>query len=168
MIERWLRRLRGIFGIGTLWGAAGVVVGSVTSVLMNVVNGLPAFGTLLELGLGAGGLGFVLGSTFASYLALLERRRTVDDLTPLRAAGWGLLAGGTVSLLVGLFFLSGLPLGIQFSVAYRLLVLASGVGAYSALTACLAAGTVALARSAPPEIAPGNQDLLEITGPPGS
>jgi len=161
VIRHWLRRLRGILGIGTLWGATGAVVGSVTSVLMNVVNGLPVLGTLLEFGLGAGGLGFALGSTLASYLALLERRRTVDDLTPWRAAGWGALAGGTVSLLVGLFFLGGLPLGVQFSMAYRLLVLVSGVGAYSALTAGLAAGTVALARRAPPEIAPGNQNLLE-------
>ena len=152
MFKRWLRRLRGVFGIGTLWGAVGVGIGGVVSVLMSVSSGNPALSTLLAFCLGAGSLGFVLGSTFAAYVAVLERRRTVDDLTLRRGAGWGALAGGTV-VLVGLAFLAGFSgWGAGLSVGYRLLLLASAAGSYAALTAGLAAGTVALAKRAPADL----------------
>jgi uncharacterized membrane protein len=77
VIKHWLRKLRGVLGIGTLWGAAGVGIGCVASVLMSVSSGNPALSTLLAFCLGWGGLGFVLGSTFAAYGPLDSAAGTV-------------------------------------------------------------------------------------------
>ena len=87
-MKPWLRRLRGVFGIGVLWGFVGTVVGTVVGAFVSVAGGQPLFTVLAEFGLGVGGLGFVLGSTFAGVLTILERRRTLEELTPGRAARW--------------------------------------------------------------------------------
>ena len=156
MIKQWLRRLRGVFGIGALWGIAGTAVGSIAAVAISVAAGLPFVETLLEVGLGVGGLGFVLGSTFAGLLTTLERPRTLEELTPRRAAGWGAAAGGGVALSVGVYFFASLGgAGASIPVGQLLLAFASGIGAYAALTAGLAATTVALAKRAPQELEPG-------------
>jgi hypothetical protein len=142
-----------VLGIGTLWGAAGVAVGSVVGTFLSLSGGLPFLDTLVEFGLGAGGLGFGLGSAFAVVLTTLESRRTLDELTPRRAAGWGALAGAAAALVVGLSLVPALfPV---LSSARLALLLISGTASYSALTAALAAGTVALARRAPPELRAG-------------
>jgi len=118
---------------------------------LSVSGGLPFLDTLVEFGLGAGRLGFGLGSTFAFVLTTLERRRTLDELTPGRAAGWGALAGAGAALVVGLSLVPALfPV---LSTAQLALLLISGTASYGALTAGLAAGTVALARRAPAELA---------------
>jgi hypothetical protein len=148
--------LRGVLGIGALWGGVGTVVGSAIGVFVAAAGSQPLLSALVEFGLGVGGLGFALGSAFAGALTVLERRRTLDELTPGRAARWGALAGLTVSLGVGLYFVTSLgQAGVDLGLGRVVLAFLSGTAAYTALTAALAAGTVAVARRAPPEIGPG-------------
>jgi hypothetical protein len=158
-MKSWLRRLRGVLGIGTLWGGVGVAVGSVVGLFTSLSGSLPLFDTLIEFGLGAGGLGFGLGSAFAAVLATLEKRRTLDELPPRRAAGWGGLAGAGAALVVGLSLVPSLfPVLPPGQLA---LLLISAMASYGALTAGLAAGTVALARRAPSELAPGHESHVD-------
>ena len=152
-MKQWLRRLRGVLGIGTLWGVAGTALGTVAGLIVSVSGGLPLLDTLVEFGLGAGGLGFVLGSGFAGVLTMLERRRTLDELSPGRAALWGGMAGAAAALVVGISLLP--ELGAILSVRQLVLLFVAAPGSYGALSAALAAGTVALARRAPAELDSG-------------
>src|SRR5690348_1002175 len=112
-MSTWLRRLRGALGIGTLWGVTGVVVGKVAGLVVGVFTGLPLPATFVSFGIGAGILGFALGTSFAVVLSTLERGRTADQLTPARAAGWGALAGAGLALLVGVTAVPMLVPGIS-------------------------------------------------------
>jgi hypothetical protein len=158
-MNTWLRRLRGALGIGTLWGVTGVVVGKVAGLLVSVFTGLPLPSTVISFGVGVGLLGFGLGTAFAVVLTTLARERTADELTPARAAGWGALAGAGLALLVGV---TAVPLLVPGISALGLLALiGSATVTYGALTAGLAAGTVALARRAPSELE-GPPDLRQV------
>ncbi len=163
-MKRWLRRLRGIVGIGVLWGAAGTALGTIGALIGIVSGGLP-MSDLIEIGLGAGGLGFVLGSSFAGVLTMLEGRHTLEELSPGRAALWGGMAGAGVAIVVGAFLLPELLAVLSFRQLLPFLVAASG--SYGALTATLAAGTLWLARRAPAELDPGRGlDGGELLGAP--
>jgi len=163
-MNTWLRRLRGALGIGTLWGVTGVVVGKVAGLVVSVFTGLPLFSTVLSFGIGACALGFALGTAFSVVLTTLETEKTADQLTPARAAGWGALAGAGLALLVGVTAVPMLVPGIS---ALGLLVLiGSATLSYGALTAGLAAGTLALARRAPSEL-DGPADFTPLPSPRG-
>jgi len=119
-------------------------------------NGQPLLQSVVEFGLGVGGLGFVLGSVFAGALTVLEGQRTLDELTPRRAARWGALARVAVSVSVGVYFFASVgQTGLDLPLSRVVLALMAGTGAYGALTAALAAGTVAIARRAPEAVGPG-------------
>lgn len=154
-MKRWLRKLRGILSIGAIWGTVGGAIGAVGGVLVSVFGGFPLFSSLVEWCLGAGGLGFLFGSGFAVVLTVLEGRRTLDELTPGRAALWGALAGAAVPFGSLLFYL-GSGGTVPFRVALIAVSAASGI--YGAVSAGLAAGTVALARRAPDELNAGLVD----------
>ncbi len=66
-MKTWLRKLRGILGIGATWGLVGGVVGTVGGAVA-LLFGLPVLETLLIAGLGGTALGFVIGGGFASIL----------------------------------------------------------------------------------------------------
>jgi hypothetical protein len=165
-MKQWLRRLRGVLGIGTLWGLVGTVVGVGVGAFLSRASGQPLLQALVEFGLGVGWLGFVLGSVFAGVLTMLEGQRTLDKLTPWRAARWGALAGVAVSLSVGVYFFASVgQAGLDLPLSRVVLALIAGTGAYGALTAALAAGTVAIARRAPEAIGPGaERDHAHLLG----
>jgi hypothetical protein len=164
-MKMWLRRLRGALGIGTLWGATGLVVGKVTGLVVSVWTGLPLLGTVVSFGVGAAGLGFALGTAFAVVLTTLERQRSADQLTPARAAMWGAIAGVGLALLVGV---TGIPrLFPAISVQGLILLIGSAAASYGALTAGLAAGTVALAKRAPPELDGPADSFTALPSPRG-
>ncbi len=164
-MKGWIRRLRGIAGIGTLWGLAGAVVGTLGGLAAAVFGGAPLLAAVANFGLGGGGVGFLLGTTFAGVLTMMERRRTLDELTPGRAAFWGALAG---SAFPAMWFLASIgTLGTFIPLDRLLLAAMSGCVAYGTLAAGLAAGTVSLARRAPAELIPGmGSDEHELLGAP--
>ena len=166
-MKKWLRRLRGVLGIGALWGAAGGIVGSLAGLLGALYGGAPLLQVVLEFGLGAAGLGFVLGSAFAGVLAVVERHRRFEELTSRRAALWGGLVGLVLPILM--LAVSFVPeLGAAISLRQLLLAMGAGSLSYGALTAGLAAATVALARRAPDELAPAEISGERLTSGTGA
>jgi hypothetical protein len=153
-MKGWLRRLRGVLGIGTLWGLPAVFVGAVGGGAASVFGGAPLLGAIVTGTTVVGGLFFALGTVFAAALTMLEGRRTLEELSPRRAASWGALAGAVLPV-VGLVVSAGPEIVPLLLDRQLLLTLLSGVGSYAALAAALAGGTVALARQAPPELSPG-------------
>src|SRR3954470_22200587 len=92
-MQKWLRRIRGAIGMGLLWGAAWGVAGMVPRWLFG-------FNTDVPFPIVFGALGFLAGVTFFGILVLTEGRRTFDQMSLPRFAGWGAVGG---FLLSGLF-----------------------------------------------------------------
>ncbi len=127
-MNKWLKRIRAAAVIGLAWGVAWLGAGLV---LLAIV-GPDAADVPFPLGFGL--LGFLAGFTFSAVLSLVERRRSFNQLSLPRFAGWG-AAGGL--LLAAIFApIAGLPLAA--------LIVLGPVLALSG-SAC-AAGSLALAR----------------------
>ena len=150
----WLRKFRGMLGIGTLWGLIGSVVGGIGGLISGIVGGGSFPGTVATGMFWVGSVGFLLGSGFAGVLMVMERRRTLEELTPGRAAIWGALAGAAVPA-VGILISVGLS-GSVLSLSELVVVGLAAAGSYGALTAGLAAGTLALAKKAPAALEAGS------------
>jgi len=158
----FLRRLKGVLGIGVIWSGVAAAATSIVAI------GGALLGQLLWIdvvGIGAAGMGFglVLGCAFATVLTLLEGRRAFDELSTRRAAVWGGLVGAAAP--VGLALVVSPLVGwAPFLDPALLLSLVSGSVAYGGVCAALAAGTLALARRAPAEFEPPDDDL-RLSGP---
>ena len=152
-MKGFLRRLRGIIGTGLTWavGWAGLW-GAFLLVLR-------AFGAEVEWGLiptlqslyHVGTFGFFAGSAFGVILSVLERHKSLEEITFKRIALWGGFGG--LALLALLSALSGTvitnwPPVISFTVL--------GVGS--------ATGTVALAKRADRNLIEGDKDLPALEG----
>lgn len=150
------RRLRGVIGTTLTWGALGAVLG--LPVYVAVMRPWPLgairwerFLTTLVTWEGAAVLwGLACGLSFAFALLAIERRRQ-RQLTPLRVATWGALAGGwfPAALTFGAIFAGGDPLYF------------GGIVTASALTGAIWARTsIALARRAPMRANASDGELL--------
>lgn len=123
-----LRRLRAALVIGALWAGVWFAVGMV----LLLIVGLGAADVPFPLFFGF--LGFLAGAAFSGVLGLVERRRSFEQLSLPRSAGWGGLGG---IFLAGLVTLVAGP-GPELTVILPVFGLAGAVSA---------AGTLALARS---------------------
>ena len=141
----WLKRIRAAAVIGLAWGVAWLAAGLV----LLLIVGPDAADVPFPLGFGF--IGFLAGFTFSAVLSLVERRRSFQQLSLPRFAGWG-AAGG---LLLSAIFapIAGIPLS-------ALVVLAPVLAVSGA--AC-AAGSLALARkSADGRMVDGGAQLSEL------
>lgn len=127
-MKKWLRRIRGALGMGLIWALAWFAAGMV----LLLIVGPDAADVPFPLGFGL--LGFLAGVTFSGVLGIAEGRRSLDQMSLPRFAGWGAVGG---LLLSGLFVLAA---GLAGKVV---LVLGPVFGLSSA--AC-AAGSLVLAR----------------------
>jgi hypothetical protein len=89
-VGKWLVRIRGAIGMGLLWGAAWGVAGTVPRWLFG-------FNTDVPFPIVFGALGFIAGVTFFGILVLTEGRRTFDQMSLPRFAGWGAVGGFLLS-----------------------------------------------------------------------
>ncbi len=144
------RRLRGLLGVVVLWILAWTLFALVETTLS--VLYLRSMGAPLDLLLGlypqvarrAAGFGLVAGLLFAAVLALRGRHlRTVDALSPRRAALWGAAAGLVLALPMLAVSLATGTLGVWYSGVLIKLAIGAAVGAGTA------GGAVALARRVP-------------------
>ena len=160
-----LRKLKAALGIGSIWGIAAGAVGAT----LGVLSPDSFLSSALFFGVVTGVTGLVLGVGFGGLLSVMEGRRTLDELTPNRAALWGFVVGAAVALVGTVVVASlkgvgvaasglGIPLGVQ------LIAIAAGAASYGAVTAGLAAATVSLAKRSPSELRSGSdgsaRDLL--------
>ena len=129
-MKKWLKRIRGVIGMGLSWAAGLGGVGAIF-ILMTDTFSLGAF--LIGAATYAA-LGFLGGATFSVVLGIVEGRHRFDQMSLPRFAAWGAVGGFLVS--ISLFTLgSGFELGELVGV---------GLGAF--LGAGCAAGSLALAR----------------------
>jgi hypothetical protein len=139
-----LRRVRGAIGMGVTWAVAWGVAGIVPAAATGFEADAP-FSLIF------GVLGFVAGVIFSAVLALTEGRRSFEQLSLKRFAGWG--AAG------------GLLLSVLFSRAASLEwgdVLAI-VPTFALASAACASGSLALARRAARRELPGvREDVAEV------
>ena len=129
-MSKWLRRIRGAVGMGLAWAMAWFAAGMV----LLLIVGPDAADVPFPLGFGL--LGFLAGATFSGVLGIAGGRRTFDQMSLPRFAGWGALGG----LLFAVIFVLAAGLG-----GGVLLVLGPVFGLSSAASA---AGSLALARKA--------------------
>jgi hypothetical protein len=147
IVKGLLRRLRGVIGTGLTWAVGWVsLFGAYLLARMAIGAGLEGyelFLPLLEEVFIVGAFGFLAGSTFGAVLGVLERHKSLEEITFKRVALWGGLGGLAVGAL--LTVLVGSPTGVIF---YTVL----GIGS--------ATGTVALARRADTELIEGDDETL--------
>jgi hypothetical protein len=141
-----LRRLRGAFGLAITWAitwaiAVGVIGGLTTSLVILLRGHFPPVGGLMAAFALAGALsGFVSGAGFALLLTTSARRRTLDELNPLKFGALGAIPAAIFGLL--LFREAGLAM------------VAAGFGFVAAT------GSLIMARRAPePELLPARRAL---------
>ncbi len=125
----WLRRIRGALGMGFAWAIA-----------LGFLGGLPrwVFGvnTDAPLPILTGLFGFASGVIFSIVLVLAERRRTLDQMSVRRFAGWGAVGG--------LVFAALWSRAMSFGTGEILLI----VPTFTAAVAASASATLVLARRA--------------------
>jgi hypothetical protein len=129
-MSKWLRRIRGAVGMGLAWAMAWFAAGMV----LLLIVGPDAADVPFPLGFGL--LGFLAGATFSGVLGILGGRRTFDQMSIPRFAGWGAVGG----LLFAMIFVLAAGLG-----GGVLLVLGP---VFALSSAASAAGSLALARKA--------------------
>jgi hypothetical protein len=144
-MTKWLRRIRGAIGMGLTWAFAWFAAGMV---LLFIVG----FGAAdVPFPLGFGLLGFLAGVTFSAVLVLVEGRRSFDQLSLPRFAGWGAVGG----LAFAAIFVPVAGVGVDaLAVLGPVFALAGAV---------CAAGSLALARMAEHrELPDASVDVSEI------
>lgn len=153
-MTRWLHRLRGLFGLGTVGGLVGACIGGCWFLVEGLTGGLGFYG--MALGTMAsiwGVLGAATGLGFGLLLTATSGGRDLDDVSLWRGGTLGAVAGAigpvlVASLLVG----SAPPIGVGLWFA--------GVG--GSLGAGLGAGLLAIAKRAQGDdgLGPGDASRL--------
>ena len=105
-MNEWLKRIRGIIGMGLTWAVGWIAIGAVLAMVLSVVGLDPPglFWTITEV---FGSVGFLTGSMFSGVLLLAEGRRRFDELSLPRFVTWGALGGLLLGGLAGLTVFGG-------------------------------------------------------------
>ena len=142
---KWLRRIRGVIGIGVTWAAAWALVGAVPRWLFG-------FNTDAPFPIIFGVLGFIAGVIFSGLLMLTEGRRGFDEMKISRFAAWGAVGG----VLLSAIFTRIASLGFGDVLAI--------VPTFAVACAISASGSLALARRARMGELPDNRgDAAKLT-----
>jgi len=148
----WLRRLRGVLGLGTVGGVAGALFGAVWWLLAPILGiaGL-VIGDVWSTATVWGFCGAFAASGAGLLLSALGTRRSLQQLSPWRVAAFGAV------------------MGLLAPSAFLVLVTGSFWGPYMSLFAtisgmvggALGGGIVLIAQGAPPdELGPGRSEAL--------
>jgi cobalamin synthase len=124
--------------MGLTWAAALFAVGSVPRWVFGVNTDVP-------IPLVFGVFGFIAGVTFSALLVLTEGRRSFDQMSIPRFAGWGAITGLLLSALWANAV--SLPLGEALAIAT----------AFALACAACASGSLAMARRAVSRELPGSR-----------
>ena len=100
-MNRIVRRLRGLLGVGVTWGALWSVIGAGVGLVLGIVAPEMWGWTdrFFEWTIGMGLYGLVSGVGFGSLLALREGRRTMFEVSLRRTAIWGVMGSAAVPLM---------------------------------------------------------------------
>jgi hypothetical protein len=90
----FLQKFRGVLGNASMWAAAWSAFGFGVHLVSPVKNLTGVAGSsLLTHGIAFGVLGFLSGSFFSGLLILTERAGHLGELSMIRSAAWGTVAG---------------------------------------------------------------------------
>jgi len=158
----WLRRSRGAFGMGLIWGVGGFLAGLGIEIVHNIwPNPLGAMVDIWPAVLGYPA--FVGGVAFSTVLALVGRRRRFDELSLPRFAACGAVGG----LIVALIPAAMVTIGLATPNVPLWQITAALVGPFALGGAIAASGSLALARlSKDRELIDASRDVAagELTG----
>lgn len=124
----WRRRIRGAIGMGITWGVAWLAAGLVLLLIVGPNAADVPFPLFFGL------LGFLGGLLFSGVLGIVERRRSFEEMSLPRFAGWGAVGGVLLSV------------ALSVAIGWGALPLLGPLFAVSG--AACAAGSLALARKA--------------------
>ena len=96
------RRLHGILGTALTWAAASgaLVLGLLMFSMLALKTGNPVpWRVIGRSAFGWSLLGFFSGAMYAGLLILLERKRTVSQLSSSRTSVWGIVAGALAPMI---------------------------------------------------------------------
>jgi hypothetical protein len=128
-MRKWLRRIRGAIGMGITWALAWGFVGGIPRWIFGIRADAP-FGIVFAV------LGFIAGVAFSAVLVVADGRRTFEQMSMRRFAGWGAVGGIVLSAI----FTKMASLGLK-----DVLVI---VPTFAVASAICASGSLALARKA--------------------
>jgi len=102
-MNKILRNLRGVLGIGLTWGILWAAVAISVGTIIGVVDpdSIDPGEEPIVLGRMVGVVGFICGVVFSGLLSIAERRKTIFDLSLSRVAMWGILVSAAFLLLMG-------------------------------------------------------------------
>lgn len=100
-MKRWLRRIRGAVGMGLTWAMAWFAGGVILALAFPGAADVP-------FPIAWAALAFVGGVIFSMVLGISKGRRSFDQMSLPRFAGWGAVGG---LLLSGIFVLAAALLG---------------------------------------------------------
>ena len=102
-MEQYLRRLRGVVGLGLTWGVAMAAIFAAVSIFVWVLRpqDIDAGEGPIRVGAIGAGIGLLAGFAFGILLSLAERGKALRDIALSRAALWGILASAPFPLLTG-------------------------------------------------------------------
>ena len=144
----WLKRLRGILGLGAFGGAAGALFGGLWWLGSSVLGlGGIVFGPLGWTVALWGGFGAFAASGAGLLLTALGSRQTLEQLSPLRVGAFGLVMG-FLAPPAYVFLMTGVFWGPTLSIVATI----SGV-----LGGALGSGLVLAAKRAPLDLPTGGQ-----------
>lgn len=133
-MKRWSRRIRGAVGMGLTWAVAWFAGGVVLALAFPGAADVP-------FPIAWAGLAFVGGVIFSTVLGISEGRRSFDQMSLPRFAGWGAVGG----LLLSGIFVSGAALLGETTPLEHLGLLGP---VFAVAGAGSAAGSLAMARRA--------------------
>jgi len=102
-MNKILRNLRGVLGIGLTWGIVWAAVTISVGMIIGVVDpdSIDPGEEPIVLGPMVGLVGFISGLVFSGLLSIAERRKTIIELSLSRVAMWGILVSAALPLLTG-------------------------------------------------------------------
>lgn len=97
----FLRKLRGIVSIGLTWGTLWGFLMFLTGLIIGIVDpdSIDPGESPVVIGAILGGMGLVCGALFGILLSVAERRKTIAELSVVRAGVWGAIAAAAPLLL---------------------------------------------------------------------
>lgn len=136
-MRNWIRRTRGVFGAGALWGAAGTAAGAAVGLVTGLA--IPAIPVGLAIANGSAALGLLgvtAGTSFATALSVADGKKSIRELSPGKWATVGGVLGALYS--AALFVVAGPPT--------ELLLLAPTAFVFGAIAASISGASVLAAR----------------------